>query len=88
MGCNVFKGAFLSFHLDFFQKTSEQSAMSTESDFTRITPSWKNDTKARGFPAPWLIIAGHLEETFHRQNIAESHKQSHLSNVYTVCNIM
>ena len=42
--------------------------MSTESDFTRTFPPWENGTKASGVPLCWLIIAGHLEETFHRQN--------------------
>jgi hypothetical protein len=28
---------------------------------------------ASGVPVCWLIIAGHLEETFHRQNTAGSH---------------
>jgi hypothetical protein len=45
--------------------------MSTESDFTRTFPPWKSGTLASGFPVFWLIIAGHLEGTFHRQNIAE-----------------
>jgi len=46
--------------------------MSTESDFTMKFPPWKNGAKASGFPACWLIIAGHLEETLHRQNVAEN----------------
>ena len=44
----------------------------TESDFTRTFPPWKSDTKASGVPVCWLSIAGHLEETFHRQNVADS----------------
>jgi hypothetical protein len=46
--------------------------MSTENDFTRTFPPWKSGTKSSGVPVCWLIIAGHLEETFHRQNIAEN----------------
>jgi hypothetical protein len=42
-----------------------------ESDFTRIFPPWKSGTKASGVPVWWLIIAGHLERIFHRQNTAE-----------------
>jgi hypothetical protein len=44
--------------------------MSMESDFTRIFPTWKSGIKASGVPVCWLIIDGHLEEMFHRQNIA------------------
>jgi hypothetical protein len=33
----------------------------------------KTGTKAYGFSALWLIIAGHLEETFHEPNIVGSH---------------
>jgi len=47
--------------------------MSTESDFARTFPPWKNGTKASGVPVCWQIIAGHFEETFIRQNVAESH---------------
>jgi len=28
--------------------------------------------KASAFPVSWCIIAGHLQEMFHRENIAES----------------
>jgi len=41
--------------------------------YSRIFPPSKSGTKARGVPICWLIIAEHLEETFHRQNIAVSH---------------
>jgi hypothetical protein len=44
-----------------------------ESDFTRTFPMWKSSIKAGGVPECWLIIAGHLEEIFYRQNVAESH---------------
>jgi hypothetical protein len=47
--------------------------MSTESDFPSKFPLKKSSTKANGFLVFWLIIAGHLEEMFHRQNIAENH---------------
>jgi hypothetical protein len=42
--------------------------MSTDSDFNRTFPPRKGGTQASGVPVYWLIIAGHLEETFHRQN--------------------
>jgi hypothetical protein len=58
--------------------------MSTESDFTAIFPPWKIGTNARGIPVRWLIVAGHLEEMFHRKNIAESHPLLFLGNVYTL----
>jgi len=45
--------------------------MSNESDSNRIFPTWKSHTKASGVPVCWLIIAGHVEETFHRPNVAE-----------------
>ena len=51
--------------------------MSTDSDFTRLFPPWKSSTKASGIPACWLIIAENLEETFHRQNVAESNSLLH-----------
>jgi hypothetical protein len=47
--------------------------MNTETNFTRIFPPWKNSAMESGFPVSWLIIAGHLEETFHRKNRAENH---------------
>jgi hypothetical protein len=43
-----------------------------DSDFNRTFPPRKSDTKASAFPVCWWIIAGHLEEMFHGQNIAES----------------
>ena len=43
--------------------------MRTESGFTRKFPPWKNGTKVSGVPVCWLIIAGHLKQTFHRQNV-------------------
>jgi hypothetical protein len=62
--------------------------ISTKSDFTRTFPPWKSDTKVNEVPVYWLIIAGHIEEKFHRQNIAESHPLLLLGNVYTLRNIM
>jgi len=47
--------------------------MSTESGFTRTFPPWKSGTKESGVPVCSLVIAGHLDETFRRQNIAESY---------------
>jgi len=38
------------------------------SDFTRIFSPKKSSTKASEDPVCWVIIAGHLEQTFHRQN--------------------
>jgi hypothetical protein len=46
--------------------------MSTESDFSRKFSLRKSGTKANGILVFWLTIAGHFEETFRRQNIAES----------------
>jgi hypothetical protein len=44
-----------------------------ETDFTRTFPPWKSDTKVNEVPVYWLIIAGHIEEKFHRQNTADNH---------------
>jgi hypothetical protein len=64
MGCNMsLKVHFLDYHLDFFPEN-----LGAVRDFTR-----KSSTKASGVLVCWLIIAGHLEQTFHRQYIAESH---------------
>jgi hypothetical protein len=38
----------------------------------RISTTWKRGTKACGIPVWWLIIAGHLKETFYRQHVTES----------------
>jgi len=43
--------------------------MSTESDFTRIFPPRKSDTKANEVPVCRVNIAGHLEVTFHKKNV-------------------
>ena len=56
-----------------FNSISGQWAMNMGSNFTRMFPPWKCGTKASGVPTWWLNIAGHLEETFHGQNIGESH---------------
>jgi hypothetical protein len=57
--------------------------MSTKSDVTRTFPPCQSGTKASAVPVCWLIIAGHLEETLHRQNAAESHPLYFLGNVNT-----
>jgi len=44
-----------------------------DSDFNGTFPPRKSSTKASEFPVCWWIIAGHLEEMLHDQNIAESH---------------
>jgi hypothetical protein len=48
---------------------------------------WKCGTKVSWVPVCWMIIPGHLEEAFHKVNIAENHLSSLLNNVFTVCNI-
>jgi hypothetical protein len=89
MGCNMsLKLNFLDSHLDFFPENPGQWAMSTESDFTRTFPPRKSGTKASAVPVCWLIIAGHLEETFYWQNIAENHPLLLFGNVYTLCSVM
>jgi hypothetical protein len=62
--------------------------MSRESDFLRKFPLRKSGTKANGFPVFWLITAEHIEEKFHRQNIAERHPPLFFCNVYVLCIIM
>jgi hypothetical protein len=62
--------------------------MSMVSDFTRTFPPRKSGTKTSAVPVCWLIIAGHLEETFHRQNIAEYDPLLLLGSVYALCNVM
>ena len=62
---------FLDSHLDFLPENLG-AVRSMESDFTRTFPPWKSNTKASGVPVCWQIIAGHLEDTFHRQNVAVS----------------
>jgi hypothetical protein len=44
-----------------------------ENDFTGIFLPWKSGNKPNGVPVCRLVIAGHLEETFNRLNIAENH---------------
>jgi hypothetical protein len=74
VGCNMsLKVHFLDSHLDFIPQNLGTVSDDKESNFTRIFPPWKSDTKASELPVCWLIIAGHLEETFHGQNIEESH---------------
>jgi hypothetical protein len=69
MGFNIsLKVHFLGCHLDFFPEN-----LRAVSDVTRTFPPWKSSTKVTEVPVCWLIIARHLEGTFHRQNIAESH---------------
>jgi hypothetical protein len=45
--------------------------MSKDSGFTRTFPPWKSGTNVSGVPVCWLIIAGHFEQTSHRQNMAD-----------------
>jgi len=61
---------------------------SIESNSTRTFPPWKSSTKASGVPVCWLIIAGNLEEMFHRQSVAESHPLVFFGEVYTPHNKM
>jgi hypothetical protein len=58
---------FLDYQLDFFPENP-----GAINDFTRTFPLRKG-IKASGVPVHWLIIAGHSEQTFHRQNGAENH---------------
>jgi hypothetical protein len=89
MGFNVsFEGLFLDLHSDIFPKNLQALGDGHENDFTRILPPLKSGTKESGAPVCWLVVVALLELTFHRQNIEESYPLSHLSNVYTVCNIM
>jgi len=44
--------------------------MSTDSDFSWTFPVMQSGAKASGVSVNWLIIAGHLEEMFHKQNVA------------------
>jgi hypothetical protein len=84
MGCNIaLKVHFLHPHSDFF---SENLGAVTE--FTRIFTPWKSGTKASAVLVRWLIIAGHLEEMFNRQDIAECSPLLLLNNVHTARNIM
>jgi len=64
---------FLDSYLDIFPENSGQSAMRTECNFTRKFLPWKSGSKSSGIPVSWLIIAEHLEDVLHRQNIAENH---------------
>jgi len=73
MRCDIsLKVHFLDSHLDFFLENLGAVSDDTESNFIRIFLHWKSSTRASGVQVCWLIIAGHLEETFHRQNIAGS----------------
>ena len=73
MGCNMsLKVHFLDSHLDFFPENLGQWAMSTYSDFTRTFPPRKSGAKASGVPVCCLIIAGHLDDKYHRPDIVES----------------
>jgi len=55
--------------------TSKNSSRLNENYLFQDISTMQSGTKARGVPVCWLIIAEHLEETFHRQNIAVSHPQ-------------
>jgi hypothetical protein len=46
-------------------------SITQEINVIRISPPWKSGTSVSGVPVLWLFIAGHLEETFHRQHITE-----------------
>jgi hypothetical protein len=86
-GCHMYLDLhFFYSHLDIFPKISEQWAMSTDSDFTRTFPPLKSGTKASWAPVWWMIIAGHLERTFHRQNVSEHHALLPFGDAYTVYN--
>jgi hypothetical protein len=61
---------------------------SMEIDSTRTFPPRNSGTKASGVPVYWLIIAGKLEEMFHRQCVAESHPLLLFGKVYTLHNKM
>jgi hypothetical protein len=67
------KVRFLDSHLDLFPKNLRAVNDDTDSNFIRIFPPWKSGSKVSGVPVGWLFIAEHVEETFHRQNIAGSH---------------
>ena len=54
----------------FSQKISRRCATNTNSDFSRTFPPRKSGTKGSGVAVCWLIIDGHFEQKFHRQNIA------------------
>jgi len=47
--------------------------MSTDNHITSIFPPWQSGSKAIGVSVAGQIIAGHLERTFHGQNMAENH---------------
>jgi hypothetical protein len=77
IGCNIFlKVHLFNCHLDFFPENLGV-AISTDSDFIMIFPPRNSGSKASGFSVLWLINVGHLEEMFHKQNIAESHPILH-----------
>jgi len=68
VGRNMSKGAFLRFSLRLLPRKSRCSERWAQ----RVISPWKSGTKANRVPVCWLIIAGHLEETLHRQNVAEN----------------
>jgi hypothetical protein len=72
MGCNFFVGAFFFYsRLDYFTVNLQTVSNEHGEHFTRTFPPWQSGTKT-SVPVCWLIIAGHLGEKFHRQNIAGS----------------
>jgi len=74
MGCNMsLKVHFLYSHSDFFPEYLGAVSDEHRQRFHQDISTTEKGTKASGVPVCWLIIAGHLEETVHRQNIAESH---------------
>ena len=62
----------LDSHLDFFAENLEAVSGEHGERLTRIFTQRTSDSKATGVQLRWLIIAGHVEGTFNRQNIAEN----------------
>jgi hypothetical protein len=69
----------------------------TAIDFAKLSmclENTKNKTKnklqrtASGVPVCWIIVAGHLEETFRKQNRAETYSLLLLINICRLCNMM
>ena len=71
VGCNMsLKVHFLDSNLDFFPvnvgAVSNEHGELSHQDMSYMEKQYQGS-------GCWLIITRHLEETFHRQNIAESH---------------
>jgi len=85
MGYNVpLKVHFLDSNSDFFPENLGTVGDEHGKWFPRKFPLRKSGTKANGFLVFWLIIAEHLEETFHGRNIAESHPLLFFCNIYAL----